>query len=1062
MTKRSMLTPLALLITASVMMAQETSGTVSGKATTKDGKAVAGALIRIASPKLLGERKAVSDAQGQFRIPLLPNGDYTFTVTADGFIGKNGTFHILAGQTTGIAAVMTSVSSTVAEAVVTVTATVAQADKTDTVTQSNFAVETINQLVTPDLDNFALLVPGINKSLTEQGNLNIRGGSGHSTKTLLNGATVTEEGGGYVIEMPTLTDMIESMSVIQSPLNAKYGNTDGGIVSVVTTRGSNTFTGSIRATFSRPFWETTNPSYADRAGVSNLPTPTGDDGKKHYDITVKGPLWKDHITFAYGGKLTPTNNWVQQNQRLQSDTPQPTDPNGIFYRDATNGNVIRKTNLWGQNADFHGQEFSEFNQFIVFAQLTPNHELEWNYTQSLDAGRYGDDYHENLDAPAGNLETYPVQVWNLAYKGIIGSRGVLEARFGRTHRAWFHPYSGTPAIHLRTYPTHTPNAEGGYAADSLLTGYDNGSASFNTYGYPFDKGDSVHNISSAINYQHTLDWHGTHQIDVGYQGENFQWKTQSNGNPLQFWIPGMIASDLTTADIYNANPNAAKNPADYAGRYIVFNTTTARLNNLDPTFGNDSFLDSPYDPDLAPQMQQLSGNPAGYYNTDTKSFYVNDLWMIDQHHSLMGGLRVDAFKAYDTVKTMVKYSLPTLRFEYKWDVKGDQAQIVNLSYGQFHTREPGSLFYPMAQGRLGNVDIKYWNKGSATPYLVDQTEILNPDNYGYVKSQVVAAAGEVADPNWKAPVSTEINLGYRRNLHSGGYWRLTGISKTWKNLFDFFPGNVVDNPTPGGAPILQRVLRNSNEFTRTYKSVEFEWMLPLTKRLTFGGNYTFNRLMYNGRGSVDSPSRGLSSMWWGSFYDNYLSRAQYMPDRLQNPEQYFKWFLTYDMTKGRVRSNVSLHGTYTTGVPLRDTLTSYIGRPTVEGYYNGTTLTNTTGLPTTLSNYLNTQGTGQDVWDVAMRYNLEVPVVRTLVWFVNINLLNPFNTRSLDGRLVDGTAIWGLPGTQSGYIYPANNTEGKPASNPFPNGWRSGTSSMPTYNGRQAGRSISFETGIRF
>ncbi len=1054
MTKRYMLTHLALLIAASALVAQETTGTVSGKATTKDGKVISGALVRISSPKLLGERTTTSDARGQFRIPLLPNGDYTFVVTASGFIGKKGSFNILAGQTTGIVAAMATVTE--AEAVVAVTATVAQADKTDTVTQSNFSIDTITKLISPNLTDFTMLVPGVNKSLTDQGNLNIRGGSGHSTKTLLNGSTITEEGGGYVLEVPTLNDMIESMAVIQSPLNARYGNTDGGIVSVVTTRGSNTFTGTLRATFSRPFWNTTNPTYADRKGVSNMPSPTGDDGAKRYDITIKGPLWKDHITFAYGGKLTPTNNWVQQNQRLQSDIPQPEDPNGIFFRDAANGNVIRKTNLWGQNADFHGQEFSEFNQFIVFAQLTPNHELEWNYTQSLDSGRYGDDYHENLDAPAGNLETYPVQVWNLAYKGIIGNHGVLEARFGRTHRAWFHPFSGTPAIHLQSYPTYTAYPDGSYMSDSLLTGYDNGSASFNTNGYPFDKGDSVHNISSALNYQHTLEWHGSHQIDVGYQGENFQWNTQSNGNPQQFWIPGMIASDLTASDIYNANPLATRNPAAYAGRYIVFNYS-ALQSNLDPTFGGDPMLDSSYE-SLTPRMVRLSGNAAGYYNTDTKSIYVNDMWMINSHHSVMGGLRLDVFKAYDTVKTMVKYNQPTVRFEYKWDIKGDQAQVVNFSFGQFHTREPGSLFYAMAQARLGNVDTNYWNQGSATPYLVDQAAILNPANYGYVKSQVVAAAGVVADPAWKAPVSTEINLGYRRNLQSGGYWRVTGISKTWKNLFDFFPGNVVANPNAGGAPILQRVLRNSDEFTRTYKSVEFEWMLPLTKTLTFGGNYTFNRLMNNARGSVDSPTRGLSSMWWGSFYDNYLTRGQYMPSRLQNPEHYFKWFLTYDMTKGRVRSNVSLRGSYTTGVPIMDTQTSYIGRPTVAGYYNGTTLTTNTGLPTTLSNYLNTQGTGQDIWDVALRYNLEVPIVRSLVWFVNMNILNPFNTRSLDGR----SGYWGLPAGQTTQIIPANNTEGRVASNPYPYGWRSGTASMPTYNGRQDGRSISFETGIRF
>lgn len=989
-------TTVAMLLIAGTLAAQDTTGTIAGRTTDFAGKPLAGTRVRITSPALLGERLTRTDAAGAFRIALLPNGEYEFSADAPGYLGAKGTFRILAGQTSHFDASLRTLKEVekVQTATVEVIGTTTQVDKTDTVTQTNYSMDALSQMVNRDsgLSAIALITPGLSSSnLYEQGSLKIRGGTGHSTKALLNGVTITEEGGGYIMENQTLMDMVESMSVIQSPLNARYGNTDGGIISMVTTKGTNTFQGSMRLTFSRPFWGANDTPYPNRAGVTAEYNPPSDEVNRRYEVTIKGPIWKDHITFAYGGTIVPTQYYTTPYPILANNPAQATDPSGTFFRDPANGSVIRKTNLWSSGKYTTDVSKETFNQFVVFAQLSPNHSLEWNYSQS------DSDYISTYGVLDGNMsgnDAYKVRTWNLGYKGIIGERGVLEARFGRTRRAFPHPYSpDQPPIWLNSSPTLTQDAGGAYAANSLLEGYDVGVSTNNTNGFVTDKGDTFLADSLTLNYQHMLDLAGTHMIDMGMEQEKFQWNTQAQGAKNTFYSPGMIASDLTAADI--AGPGAA-NPAQYAGKYIVFNSS-ALLSNLDPNYGSAPIIGSAYE-SLIPQVRVLEGSEAGWYRMVTRSYYLNDLWSVNNFHSVMLGLRYDQFKVEDSVKTIASYGLPTVRMEYKFDVNGDQSRIINASFAQFHSRQPGSLFYPMVVGRLADSKTLYWNQGTANPYLVDQSQLLNLDNYGYTASQNYAGRSFTVDSNWKAPISNELTLGFRRNYASGANFRTTFIYRKWTNLFDFFPGEVFT--APNGNAAFKTVLKNDNDAERTYKSVEIEWSIPFTRKFTFGGNYTFARLMSNVRNLVDNPSRSSNqannSANFRAYYSTLMPRDAYNPVTLRDPEHMVKWYATYDLSRGQVKSNLALRGSYRSGLPASRTMNYGIPYTTVPGYYDGPNgpNKNTGGMINTLAQtYYGGQFTNQDFWDCHLQYNLEFPVVRTLMWFTNIQVNNLFNAR---------------------------------------------------------------------
>jgi len=1040
----SRFTSLSVLLAAGALVAQDTSGTVTGTVTAKGGKPVASATVRLASPALLGERVVTTDAQGRYRVPLLLNGHYTVTASAPGYMTTKGTFQVLAGQIARQDVVLTATAEVekAASAVVEVVADAAQVDKTATVTQTNYAMETLQKVTTGSIDSILGLSPGTvggTGSGSENG-LKIRGGSAFGSKVTLNGVTITEEGGGYMVDNPAIKDMVESMAVIQSPLNARYGNTDGGVISLITTKGSNTFAGTVRAYLNNALWRGDYTPYPQRDGVTRgTATPSGDSLGRTYDVTIRGPLWKDHVTFAYGSTLTPTSYYSAPFKRLINDPATPNDAAGTFFRDPATGAVIRKAETFAQGKPNFDVEKNSFHQFVVFAQLGSNHQLEWNYSQMDYA--YQSPYY-TLDGTMRGTDGQVGRIWNLAYKGIVSDNSVLEARYAHTFRAFPHPYSpGSAPIQLKYFPTVIPREDGTYVANSLLQGYDAGSDIADTHGFNADKGDTFDNDSVMVNYQHLLNVAGMHQIDLGYQREKFQWNTQANGAATSYYVPGMIARNLRAGDI-TLPGGGTVDPSLYAGKYLVF-SYKALQSQLDPSFGADPMLYSAYQ-GLIPTMIRLTGAEDGSYRMVTDSFYLNDLWTINERHSVMAGVRVDLFKVNDTTHTISSYTQPTLRLEYKYDLAGDQSRLVNVSAAQFHARPAGSLFYPMVRGRLANLSTLYWAKGDGTPMLVDEAELTNAANWKALSPTQFGGTTFTTDAAWRAPITQEVTAGFRRGYTNGGFWRATLVQRTWKNLYDFFAGDVFTDEN--GAASLRRVMKNDASAHRTYRSAELEWALPFGKQVQFGGSYTYARLVSNARPTMDHPDRSqYQSMNWNAYLGSLQGGAgTFNPDQLQDAEHVMKCFLTADLTSGKVKSSATLRAIYQSGSPELRSVTYRVDAPKVPGYYDGTG--DAPGdLPYSLTRTLAT-ATGSDQLNLVFQYNLEMPIYRSMAWFTTVTVSNPLNTR----------AYWsGGPGGS-----PYQDRLDKAQRNAY--GWRATTNLNGYGTGHLGTRSFNVETGLRF
>jgi len=1133
MRKDLLLTSLIAIIAAGgAASAQDVSTAVmSGRVTSQDGTPLQGVRVRIESPALLGPRNAVTDANGQFRTSVLPGGEYTVTYILDGYLTRRLTTRLVAGQVGNASVRLTKMG--VMEETIEVTGGQAQVDKTDTVVQTSLSANFLLPLMsTDDWYNMGSLIPGLFDAQSWgdggvlKGEISIRGGTYRSTKMLVNGLNNSDMYGGYAhwgTSLP-LPDLIESISVMQSPINARHGNSDGGLMSIVTSKGTNEFRGTFRVYLDDYLWATRDAGYPTRGDkISGTPTAREGGLRKDFEVTLQGPLWKDHLTFAYGARLNPTQYSSRARWGAWSNpTPRPEDNVGVYYQDPTTGDIVRRSELYSltypntESSMWYQQSYDERNQFTVFAQITPNHQLEYNYLQENNFAV--DNYAYMVDMDPENSYTFRKQIWTIAYKGIIGNFGVLDISYGKNSNEEKEGKLGGKPIILYQIPSYVPK-DGNYnnpaASNYWVNGYiDNAinpEGDYDGFYIDYNGNDAPAaggNDLFSLNYQHMLSTSmGNHIFDVG-MSNNKSWRRPNAGSgsaqaPYVFWNTGQIAMNLGANpwDVYNPNnPNAIANASKYAGKFIVFNVPVATYREIDPVgaaywaanrpdllaSADDKLIDTRIANGLYPRMRKRFGPESGEFFVNMQSYYLNDMWTINDHHSLMLGVRLDNFTLGDATNSSIHtYMKPTFRSEYKWDILGDQSRLVSVSLAQFHNQNQISAFQSVTTSqRLPNYSNYYWTgaavQGARTdgkPYLVSKADIINEANYTYKYGEsspwAPGISGNRLDKDWKAPTSTELAIGYARNFKNGGSWKATFVRRTWSDIYDILPDGAA---TINGQLQLMRTLKNTDEFEKTYTGVELEWNLPLTRRFTFGGNYTYARFMHNlsGYASGENEARGTSN-WqdrtnWYEYWDQFWDRNVWAPIYNRQPEHVAGFYLIYDLSAGKAKSSLALRGAYSSGSTTYDSFGWNVGYPNSQylPYLAGINDYNFNSA-TSSNSGISAAGTGrsipfnwrvgEDNWSLNLRYHFEMPLMRKLNWFATMDMSNPFNHRGINdwfgpsGPSGGNNFLVDLVGP-NGVVYTKNDY--------YKGVWFSNGNARGLYRNYMGGRSFRLQTGLRF
>lgn len=962
MNRRTQLTSLTLLLAAWTVQAQETTGTIHGSVVSTKGAPIAGALVRATSPSLLGIRSVTTDASGSFRIPLLPPGNYEVTVTRDGFIAAKAAMRV--GATAVVNQPFSLKPIQEGGATVEVVASSASVDRTETSTKTSFSQEALVEIsgATGSIGYSAVVLsPGV---VGNTQYASVRGGSQQSTQYVVDGMSsrdnVTAQArlGDY-----TLDDLVEDAAVIQSPLNARYGNTSSGMVSIVTKRGGNDWTGTLRAKLYKQSWSAIRNAPRNRAGGFNgLSEPYGtDDLQRTYEISVTGPIIKDHLSFTYGTRLIPSFSDNTQAQNLTADGLTSVWYNGALY-------PVEK---YQEGQTQYGPNKTKYNQFSLFYRVNQDHSLEWTYTGDTETNS---DIQYNLVTPdikgTSNFQKSDKSFYSVAYHGTFGSNQTLDARWGKNR-------SDTQFLSGPGSPITLSGADN--SITSYQGSYDLGAQYIVGGGTADRKPDQRATQSATLNWSILLNAKGQHQIDAGYELQKPIWGTVSRDNsyPEQFRTIGQLST----------------NPADYGTPYPAFDPATAGQYVVIPS---GYFAPGVYATNLTTQATYFVGAERADITNPTNSLYVNDLWTIDKHYSVMAGLRYDKMELKDAKGTRFSSSWVSPRFEFKWDLNGDNRRLVNLSYGQFRGILNARYYRTFTEGRLNTRVVRYWN-ATAGPALVDYAALTNLANYGVAGGFASSAMYDI-DPGFKPEVNHEVTLGYRRSFDNGASWRATLVYRNWKDLFTSVGDPTlitVTNPVDATETFTtyKRTLKNDPDAKRQYKGVEFEWNVPFGPEVTFAGSYVYSRLTGNSTYG-DATSFGAFSGLANSGY----FRPQWQAMGLQSDQfepngqlslsrnHVMKAWLTYRVLKGKTVSTISLQGAYYAGDRQSLTNTFQFPAATVPGTTDST-------RPQTIALYYDGRGnfSGPDYWTTNLQYNVEAALLGKLRLFGQLTVANVFN-----------------------------------------------------------------------
>jgi len=293
---------ITLLLAPIAFSQSKETGAVRGVVTDEQGAPLPGVNVTISGQNLMGIRTYLTDANGEFRFPALPPGEYQVKAELQGF-GPVLREKIRVNTTSTINIDLQMKSSTISEEI-TVTAQSPTIDvkstETASVTLSNEILRNVpNSQFTSDIVNLA---PGVNNDSAYGASVST--GIAYS----MDGVNVADPEGGSAWVFSDY-NIIEEAKVMGVGLPAEYGNFTGVIFNLVTKSGGNNLSGHFEFDFQgyqadSKFWQASN----NQAYLTDFPDLTS-PASKLMDINghLGGPIVKDKLWFYFGGQYYQTN-----------------------------------------------------------------------------------------------------------------------------------------------------------------------------------------------------------------------------------------------------------------------------------------------------------------------------------------------------------------------------------------------------------------------------------------------------------------------------------------------------------------------------------------------------------------------------------------------------------------------------------------------------------------------------------------------------------------------------------------------------------------------------------
>ncbi|MEP0774405.1 MAG: TonB-dependent receptor [Acidobacteriota bacterium] len=289
----SMAAVLALLVAMpSAAQTDVTTSRISGTVRDQDGGALPGATVEATNQETGLVLRAVTDANGSFRIFNMPTGVYTVSASLPGFkTSTRSDVRLVLGSAPTVDFILQIEGF--AEAI-TVTSEAPLVEVTNTVTGTTVLTEQIASLPVSgrDFENLVYLTPESRKE-SQRGYISLSGQRGIATNVTIDGVDnnnaffggTTGDAEGRA-PLAISQEVIKEFSVITNGAPAEFGRSGGGFVNVITKSGTNQFRGSV-------FYYNQPQSLVADPPVGQL----NDQKKAQYGFSLGGPFIKDRLFF---------------------------------------------------------------------------------------------------------------------------------------------------------------------------------------------------------------------------------------------------------------------------------------------------------------------------------------------------------------------------------------------------------------------------------------------------------------------------------------------------------------------------------------------------------------------------------------------------------------------------------------------------------------------------------------------------------------------------------------------------------------------------------------------
>jgi len=307
-----------ILLVPQLLLAQTNAGSLSGRVSDATGSALPGVTLTATNSSTGFNRTVITETDGSYRFQSLPIGTYDVTADLAGF-GSVTTRQVEINVATDRALNVTLRQASVKEQI-TVTAAAPLIETTPAVGTVVSQREIANlPLNGRQFANLGSLAPGttlsVNADPTKPGQLTIalNGGSGRNVNFLIDGGDNTDDTIGGALQNYNI-EAVQEFNIQTQQYKAEYGRTTGGVLTVVTKTGTNTFEGSAYEFYrDKRLNEQTETEKLTGAGKSPY-------RRDQYGASVGGPIIRDMIHFfATAERLERPTSYVINTGGIYTD-----------------------------------------------------------------------------------------------------------------------------------------------------------------------------------------------------------------------------------------------------------------------------------------------------------------------------------------------------------------------------------------------------------------------------------------------------------------------------------------------------------------------------------------------------------------------------------------------------------------------------------------------------------------------------------------------------------------------------------------------------------------------